>query len=174
MTRDPKFDDTVLKIHGVLDKLDYYRLLGVDRSAGVADVKKAFYAIAAKFHPDRNRAADPKVQEALYDIFKRLNEAYRVLSESAKRHAYDEGLAEGTLRLSNESRLASVPKTPEETIKSREARQFYMQAEGALQKNNLLQAELHLKLAKAREPGNKAIEELGAKIAAAKSAPKKA
>lgn len=173
MTRDTKFDTTVLKIHEALDKLDYYRLLGVDRAAGVAGIKKAFYAIAARFHPDRNRSADPAVQQALYDIFKRLNEAYRVLSDQGKRQSYDAGLAEGTLRLSNESRLASTPKTPEETIRSRDAVQFYKQAEGELQRHNLLQAELHIKLAKSREPGNKAIEELASKIAAARAALKK-
>jgi curved DNA-binding protein CbpA len=173
MTRDPKFDATVLKIHDVLDKLDYYRLLGIGSGAGAGDVKKAFYAIAAKFHPDRNRSADPKVQQSLYEIFKRLNEAYRVLSDPAKRKTYNEGLAEGKLRLSNESRLGSAPKTPEETIQSREARQFYKQAEEALAKGNLLQAELHIKLAKAREPRNQAIDDLAGKIATAKAAPKK-
>ena len=57
-SRDPQFDNYVLKIHAVLDRIDYYRLLGVKHDATRADIKKAFHGIARKFHPDRNRDAD--------------------------------------------------------------------------------------------------------------------
>lgn len=162
--RDPNFDAYVLKIHGVLDRLDYYRLLGVESSSGVSDIRRAFYAIAAKFHPDRNRDAAEKVRRALYDIFKRLNEAYRVLCDAEKRRAYDDGLTQGKVRLEQESRRGSGPKNPEDTIKSREARQFYRKAKEELQKNNLMHAELHIKVAASREPGSKVIKELAAEI----------
>jgi len=173
MARDPNFDAYALKIHHVLDRLDYYRLLGVDPKAGVTDIRKAFYAIAGKFHPDRNRDADDKVKKALYDIFKRLNEAYRVLCNPTKRQAYAENLANGKVRLEQDTRQKTGPKNPEDTIKSREARQFYRQAAGELKKGNLMQADLHIKLAISREPGSKAIKELIAEILKAKKANKK-
>ena len=167
--RDPAFDDYVLQIHAVLDKLDYFRLLGVDKAARIPDVKKAFFAIANKFHPDRNRDADPQTAQAIYDIFKRLNEAYRVLCDHEQRKLYEACLAEGKIRLTFEDRRTMAPKSPEETIQSREARQFFLKARDELKGGNLLQADLHIKMAKSREGENAAIESMIAQVAAAKA-----
>jgi curved DNA-binding protein len=64
---------------------DYYETLGVPRSAGDADIKKAFRKLAREFHPDVAR--DKKRAE---EKFKEINEAYEVLSDPAKRRKYDE------------------------------------------------------------------------------------
>ena len=72
-------------------KRDYYEVLGVARSAGDADIKKAYRRLALDFHPDRN--PDPAAEER----FKEASEAYEVLSDSRRRQIYDayghEGLA---------------------------------------------------------------------------------
>ena len=166
--RDPKFDAYVLQIHSVLDRLDYYRLLGVDAHSDVAAVKKAYRKIAAKFHPDRNRDAAPQIQQAIYAIFKRLNEAYRVLCDPDRRNHYNQHLAEGNVRLETDVRMSTLKKEPEDTIVNREARQFYLQAKEALAKGNLLHAELHLKVAASREGENDAIAELARTVIEAK------
>ena len=166
--RDPQFDAYVLKIHEVLDQLDYYRLLGVDREAGVSDIRKAFYSITAKFHPDRNRDAGPRIKKALYDIFKRLNEAYRILCDAPKRALYNKGLLSGKVRLEQENRRKTGPENPEDTIKSRDARQFYRQAATELKKGNLMNAQLHIKVAAGREPRSEAIKDLAKQIMEAK------
>jgi curved DNA-binding protein CbpA len=162
--RDPAFDAYVMKIHQVLDRLDYYRLLGVERVAAASQVKKAFLQITAKFHPDRHRQADEQIRTAMYDIFKRLNEAYRVLTDPEKKALYDQQLDAGSTRFSTDLRMSMVPRTPEDTIKSREARQFYIQARESLSAGNLLQAELHAKMAHARDMQNPAIAELMGEI----------
>lgn len=170
-SRDPAFDAYVLQIHAVLDRLDYYRLLGVGREARIPEIKRAFFSIAARFHPDRNRDAEPRVATAIYEIFKRLNEAYRVLCDYEKRKAYEAALAQGELRLGTESRPTAKPKTPEETIQSREARQFYREAAAALEAGNLVQADLHIKVARAREgKANEALGELEKRIREARAA----
>ena len=64
---------------------DYYETLGVARTAGEADIKKAFRKLAREFHPDV--AKDKKRAE---EKFKEINEAYEVLSDAAKRKKYDE------------------------------------------------------------------------------------
>lgn len=59
---------------------DYYKILGVDRSATADQIKKAFRSLAMKHHPDRGGDVA---------IFQDIQEAYAVLSDNAKRNAYD-------------------------------------------------------------------------------------
>ena len=68
-----------------MSKRDYYEVLGVQRGADEAEIKKAYRRIAMKYHPDRN--PDDSSAE---DKFKEANEAYEVLSDSKKRSAYDQ------------------------------------------------------------------------------------
>ena len=63
---------------------DYYKILGVDKSAGKEDIKKAYRKLALKYHPDRN-PNNKKAEEK----FKKISEAYAVLSDPEKRKQYD-------------------------------------------------------------------------------------
>lgn len=65
--------------------IDYYKVLGLDRSATQADIRKAYRKLAKKFHPDINKS-DPEAQER----FQEINEANEVLSDPEKRKRYDE------------------------------------------------------------------------------------
>lgn len=67
-------------------KADYYDVLGIDRSASDADIKKAYKKKAMKYHPDRN-LDNAKQAEAK---FKEVREAYAVLSDNQKKAAYDQ------------------------------------------------------------------------------------
>lgn len=73
---------------------DLYRELGVAKSASTEEIRKAYRALAQKYHPDRN--PDDKNAEAR---FKRVNQAFHVLTDDKKRKLYDEfgeeGLREG-------------------------------------------------------------------------------
>lgn len=64
---------------------DYYKVLGVDKKATEADIKKAYRKLAVQYHPDKN--PDNKQAE---EKFKQVTEAYEVLSEAGKRKKYDE------------------------------------------------------------------------------------
>jgi curved DNA-binding protein CbpA len=158
--RDSNFDDYVLKIHPVLDKLDYYRLFGAARDASAADIKRIFYAMAKRFHPDRNRDASAPVQKAIYDIYKRINEAYRVLCDEDKRALYHKALAQGHMRLDQDMRSSFAPKKPVDTIRSKGAREMYEKAEQALEAGGIMQAELYAKVALGKEPDSEAVREL--------------
>jgi molecular chaperone DnaJ len=65
-------------------KRDYYEVLGVDRSADAEALKKAYRALALRYHPDRNPD-----EAAAEERFKEASEAYAVLSDPDKRRAYD-------------------------------------------------------------------------------------
>ncbi|KAF6271371.1 DnaJ heat shock protein family (Hsp40) member A3 [Rhinolophus ferrumequinum] len=67
-----------------LAKEDYYQILGVPRNASQKEIKKAYYQLAKKYHPDTNKD-DPKAKEK----FSQLAEAYEVLSDEMKRKQYD-------------------------------------------------------------------------------------
>ncbi len=67
-----------------MDYKDYYKVLGVERTASQDDIKKAFRKLARKHHPDVN----PGNKEA-EKRFKEINEAYEVLSDPDKRQKYD-------------------------------------------------------------------------------------
>lgn len=60
---------------------DFYKTLGVEKSATGEDIKKAFRKLAHQYHPDKNNGDDTK--------FKEVNEAYQVLSDQKKRAQYD-------------------------------------------------------------------------------------
>jgi len=61
---------------------DYYQILGIDKNASKEDIKKAFYKLAHKYHPDKKDGNENK--------FKEINEAYQILSDDYKRSKYDQ------------------------------------------------------------------------------------
>lgn len=67
-----------------MDYKDYYKILGVPRTASEAEIKRAYRKLAREFHPDKNKAAGAE------DRFKAANEANEVLSDPKKRAAYDQ------------------------------------------------------------------------------------
>ena len=79
---------TTRKIHtttcNFLSK-DYYKILAISNNASQAEVKKAYYYLAKRHHPDRN-PGDPKAEK----LFQKVSEAYEVLGDQLKRRDYDQ------------------------------------------------------------------------------------
>ena len=67
------------------NKRDYYEVLGVEKNASEAEIKKAYRKLAMKYHPDQN-PGDKTAEEK----FKEVNEAYEVLSDADKKARYDQ------------------------------------------------------------------------------------
>jgi len=63
---------------------DYYKILGVSKSASEQEIKSAYRKLALKYHPDRNKTKEAE------EKFKEVTKAYEVLSDSQKRSTYDQ------------------------------------------------------------------------------------
>jgi curved DNA-binding protein CbpA len=68
----------------ILQKSNYYEILGVSQSASQAEIKKAYRSLALKLHPDKNQS--PSASEA----FKKINKSFACLSDETKRRTYDQ------------------------------------------------------------------------------------
>ncbi len=68
-----------------MEFIDYYKVLGLDKSASQADIKKAYRKLARKYHPDVNPSDDDAKKK-----FQQINEANEVLSDPDKRKKYDQ------------------------------------------------------------------------------------
>jgi curved DNA-binding protein CbpA len=165
----------------VLDSLSYYEIFSVDRAAGVDDLKEAYYSFAEIFHPDAHVGRPATERDAIAAIFKRGNEAYRVLSNPALRQRYDELLAQGEVRPMS---LASLPPPATESIapppvrlvdkvRKPSARQFLLGAEALMKKGDAKQAKIQLALAMSMDPQNPALEAFMKEVEAAIAIEKK-
>jgi curved DNA-binding protein CbpA len=71
-------------------KTTHYEVLGVARTAGAADIKRAYHSLAKRLHPDRfRRDADGEMIQRLDASFARITQAYEVLKDTKLRAAYD-------------------------------------------------------------------------------------
>ncbi len=63
---------------------DYYKILGIDKTASAAEIKKAYRKLALQYHPDKTKG-----DKSLEEKFKKISEAYAVLSNAEKKQQYD-------------------------------------------------------------------------------------
>ena len=65
---------------------DYYKILGIQKSASPDEIKKAYRKLALKWHPDKN----PDNQEEAQSKFQEINAAFEILSDPEKKKMYDQ------------------------------------------------------------------------------------
>jgi curved DNA-binding protein CbpA len=122
--------------------LDYFAALGVTPTASPDEVKKAFIEAAKAWHPDRVPPGLEAVRPLFAKVFARLELARATITDPGRRARYIEELAKPSTAASSSD------------ISSAEATLEFKKAEGLLKKNNLAQAEHHLRRALSLAPGN--------------------
>lgn len=156
----------VRTMHRLLDEVDYYQLLGLERSASPDALRRAYFDLSLEFHPDRFfllRSGDLK--EKIYDIYRRIAEAYRVLSDERRRRAYDEARSLSSAKraapeLRGDSAApqvdteAAVPVALGAVAETDAGARFVDLANAAYERGDLNAARLHLVFAEAHEADN--------------------
>lgn len=100
-----EFARRVSAIHEVLDSQDYYKLLEVPSTAPGSDIKEAYYRCAMQYHPDRfARLENEDLKRQIYDVYKRLSEAFKVLINPVTRKYYDKQLTDIQQRITADKR----------------------------------------------------------------------
>jgi curved DNA-binding protein CbpA len=162
-------DDAVFGWFELLDSLDHYEVLKLDRRASTGDVERAFQVFSMSFHPDGYRERSSEIRAALDAIFDRGKEAYAVLADAQMRERYDDRL-DGGPQTSPRIRSAIPPAGPgqssrppakplEERVRSASVVPFVRRAEELVAKGDFRQAKLNMLLATHHEPGNEALED---------------
>jgi curved DNA-binding protein CbpA len=86
----------VTTMREALTSKDYYQILGVPRTASESDIKKAYFGLARKYHPDRfDRNILSAFRDQIEEVFDAITNAYRTLINREKRRGYDAGVGVG-------------------------------------------------------------------------------
>ncbi|HEV2800497.1 MAG TPA: DnaJ domain-containing protein [Pyrinomonadaceae bacterium] len=136
-TPDPRAEIDALFAH-VRDR-DNYQILGLERTAAPAEIKRAYYALAKRFHPDRfQRDADASLRTQIEAAFMKITQAYETLGDARSRSAYDLklGTQTGAPASSQTSGRASEGTDTHLTREQRAAEKF-TQGVAALRQSNL-------------------------------------
>jgi curved DNA-binding protein CbpA len=165
-----------------LDGLDYFEVLRVGHDAGAAEVKQAYYRESRAYHPDRFAALpSPELRALVGRVYRRVNEAYTVLRDPAKRRKY---LAHVTgperarrLRFTEEAEVQvkeeQKRRVEEQLGATPNGRRFYLAALQDIQAERWDVAERALKSALMYEPANAKFKEALAWVEAKRPRPAK-
>ena len=141
----------------IMDELDYYQLLNVEPSASTADIRKAFHISSRHFHPDANRDLVGEIRDQCRQISKRVTEAYCVLRDTRRRHAYDARISEGDslrIQIAEAKSAHDEQRKVERSGATAQGRQFHGKAEADLKAGNLTGAIQNIQMALTFEAGN--------------------
>jgi DnaJ-class molecular chaperone len=146
----------------LLDELDYYDLLSLDRGAPASRVREAYHAMSRRFHPDTFSGLDPGLRGCVERIAKRVTEAYSVLRNPRRRQIYDQRLkGEPGLRLQLvEAEAQADRKSLHERLGATpNGRRFFTLAHQDIDRGDLQAAARNLQMALTFEPRNSYFKE---------------
>jgi DnaJ-class molecular chaperone len=154
---------TIEELWSGLETQPYHVFLGVTEEAAGDDLRAAFHERAARFHPDRwYTGVDDETRGKVYAVYKRITEAYRVLSTPDARRQYLAQRQAGANRLDPSATDRQIgPKRPEDAVKNPAAKKYYLMALDAERRKDDRSAKLNLNLALQLDPDN---EHLRAKL----------
>lgn len=155
---NPEFKKEVTALAKIIDEMDYYQILKVGQRAFSAEVKRAYFDQSRIYHPDKYYNEDPALLAMVTKVFKRISEAYGVLSDPKKRAAYTRAINSPNrkqfLRF-NAKLLEQQPGgAPEDEGQTAMGKKYYQMAKTAMTNKDYQSAKINLQLAAKMEPDN--------------------
>lgn len=148
---------------GILDELDYYRVLEVTNGVSVSEIRAAYHRASRRFHPDGHRNIGADLLPALTRIAKRVTEAYSVLRDPRRRQVYDQQIAADAekrrMPLANANAEAERQSREQREGRTPNGRRYFMLAQADLGRGDRVAAERNLRMAVTFEPDNAAFKE---------------
>ncbi len=147
----------IVALARIIEELDYYQLLHLERDANAGQVKRAYHETSRSFHPDANRNLEGETRDAAKRIAMRVCEAYAVLRDPRRRQAYDRHLESGDavrIQLAEAEAEAGRQDSEERGGRTPQGRQFFKLAEKDLARRDFASAARNLQTALTFEPDN--------------------
>jgi len=168
---DSEFQKEVAALAKVIDDLDYYQILKVKENAFNQEIKRAYFKQSRIYHPDKYYTESPEFQKQVNKIFKRIAEAYKILSDEDKRALYTKAVKgpdrKKFLRY-NKKLLEQSAREKEDEGQTQMGRKYYQLAKTAMNNRDYNSAKINLQLASKMEPANetfkKRLEEVEAML----------
>jgi DNA-binding response OmpR family regulator len=157
-----EFRQRVFSIHHAMNDMDYYELLQVPPHASPGEIKTAYFSCSMAFHPDRfMQLNDEELKRQIYEIFKRMSEAFKVLINPEIRSHYDTNLSgperARSLRHGEREHPSTIGKDPVADASTPAGKRYLNFALLAESQGNLRSARMYLSIALQCEPQNSAL-----------------
>ena len=158
------FQVEVARLYDQLEALDYYQLLDMELEASSKEIKDGYFDLALKYHPDRFILHDDdQLKHEVYEVYKRLSEAFMVLIDPVSRRHYDAMLQterqEGNLRYQRKESKMIAGEKKTAIAETPLGRRFLYFALRASEEGKLRTAHSYISLAIKQEPNNDALRE---------------
>lgn len=153
----------LLHLASMIDRLDYYQILGVPPQSSQAEIRTAYHRRARSIHPDLfHEDPDPKLREAVDIIFKRVAEAYLILREEQKRTLYNQGLTapQKKLRYTEQDEQARKDEKKAAFGTTMQGKKYFQEAERLHKSGEIKKACQSLRFALTFEPDNAHFKQL--------------
>lgn len=148
-------------IHELLPELDHYQILGLQQDAPQNAVDACYRTESRRLHPDRHIAgATPEFKAQANEVFKAVNEAYRVLRDPDSRATYDaQRRATSTAEARQIAAEAEAARDPTKAARTPKGEKFWKLALQAWNEGNFSSCVMNIDFALSFEPGNETFKE---------------
>lgn len=165
MAIDERRKIEINSIARLLDELDYYQILKVRQDASQEEIKAAYFRESRQYHPDKYYNEPPDISKKVTTIFKRITEAYKILSDPETRAIYTKSI-NGPDRAKNLRYIHGVQGGPpkEDAGQSPMARKYFQMGKTAFNNMDYKGAKINFQLALKLEPNNQTFKEYLEKV----------
>jgi CheY-like chemotaxis protein len=154
-----------------MDQQDYWSLMSLEMDMDRQALRAAYDRLSLQFHPDRHpRLHGTESEELLHTVYKRIGEAYRVLSDPRKEKRYRKQHSAGAVRYDDSTRDKTGPESIEDLSENMATRRFLKLADTAHTQGDIRTAIQNLRFAHSIESDN---DDIAAKLAELETIPTK-